>query len=275
MAERDGAGAKKDATVNVGNSLSSRLNNPASFGMPGRRRAQKGRSLNPHGKSSSAPAMGWYQQIWEKKYHLREKYRITSLTQVGAEKGPKTQLLSWRKTLPPPSHHSTNKKTKQRNKKSTLRAAKVRLLTGNFATGENIDAYLLLRVAETGSGNAAEFLNGNFLYMRPTKDAQSVYDLGVVDHSEVDMDDYHTMSRAGITHFTLSSEPEFTPLDVWEREYHLFNVIQFIPFFRKYRLWKSYTTWKKTVSIISAFLSSFNLMTDKTYKYYCNPGARR
>ena len=43
------------------------------------------------------------------------------------------------------------------------------------------------------------------------------------------------------------TEPEFTPLDVWEREYHLFNVIQFIPFFKKYRLWKSYTTWKKTV----------------------------
>ena len=83
--------------------------------------------------------------------------------------------------------------------------------------------------------------------MEPIKDAQSVYDLGVVDHSNVNMDDYHTMSRAGITHFTLSSEPEFTPLDVWEREYHLFNVIQFIPFFKKYRLWKSYTTWKKTV----------------------------
>ena len=57
-----------------------------------------------------------------------------------------------------------------------------------------------------------EFLNGNFLYMKPIKDAQSVYDLGVVDHTAVNMDDYHTMSRAGITHFTLNSEPEFTPL---------------------------------------------------------------
>ena len=40
--------------------------------------------------------------------------------------------------------------------------------------------------------------------MKPIKDAQSVYDLGVVDHTAVNMDDYHTMSRAGITHFTLN-----------------------------------------------------------------------
>ena len=92
-----------------------------------------------------------------------------------------------------------------------------------------------------------EFLEGNFLYMEPMKDAQSVYDLAVINHSETNPEDYHTMSRAGITHFSTGSEPEFTPLDVWEREYHLFNIIQTIPFFRKYRAWKSFTTWKKGV----------------------------
>ena len=92
-----------------------------------------------------------------------------------------------------------------------------------------------------------EFLEGNFLYMEPMKDAQSVYDLAVINHSETNPEDYHTMSRAGITHFSTGSEPEFTPLDVWEREYHLFNIIQTIPFFRKYRAWKSFMTWKKGV----------------------------
>ena len=92
-----------------------------------------------------------------------------------------------------------------------------------------------------------EFLDGNFLYIEPMKDAQSVYDLAVISHDAINPDDYHTMSRAGITHFTTDAEPEFTSLDVWEREYHLFNVIQYIPFFRKYRAWKSFTTWKKGV----------------------------
>jgi hypothetical protein len=270
MAEKEGAGAKKDATVNVANSLSSRLNNPASFGMPGRRRAQKGRSLKPRmGKSSSAPAIGvGGNKFGRKNITFKKNTKVNNFLNAGGktEKESKdaTIVVEEDATPPPPSPSTLDQieKTKLLLEIKNLNSSRTDSSKGaggkqqpqaisplarkhrripTFTESLNLD-----RAALT------EFLNGNFLYMRPTKDAQSVYDLGVVDHSEVNMDDYHTMSRAGITHFTLSSEPEFTPLDVWEREYHLFNVIQFIPFFRKYRLWKSYTTWKKTVSIISA-----------------------
>ena len=40
---------------------------------------------------------------------------------------------------------------------------------------------------------------------------------------------------------------EFTPLDQWEREYHLFQKILKIQLFRKYKAWKSYFIWRKNV----------------------------
>ena len=53
-----------------------------------------------------------------------------------------------------------------------------------------------------------EFLRGDFLYLKSNSDAVSVYDLHVVDHSEIERDlksntyfSYWTMSRAGLTQF--------------------------------------------------------------------------
>jgi hypothetical protein len=53
-----------------------------------------------------------------------------------------------------------------------------------------------------------EFLRGDFLYLKSNSDAVSVYDLHVVDHSEIESDlksnsyfTYWTMSRAGLTQF--------------------------------------------------------------------------
>ncbi len=48
--------------------------------------------------------------------------------------------------------------------------------------------------------------------------------------------DYHTFSRAGVTHFVGKGDSEFTSLEQWEREYKLFGQLHKIPFFKKYRL---------------------------------------
>jgi dynein heavy chain len=107
-----------------------------------------------------------------------------------------------------------------------------------------------------------EFLRGDFLYLKADNDAVSVYDLHVVDHEEIVRDQksgrpgsYWTMSRAGLTQFfhvvpdaigpDAEKDPEFTTLEVWERDFHIFNVIQGIRFFQQYPMWKTFRTWSK------------------------------
>ena len=107
-----------------------------------------------------------------------------------------------------------------------------------------------------------EFLRGDFLYLKGDSDAVSVYDLHVVNHDEVTADgksgmggSYWTMSRAGLTQFFHSKpdaigpdaqkDPEFTDLEIWERDFHIFNVIQGIRFFKQYPMWKSFRMWSK------------------------------
>ena len=89
--------------------------------------------------------------------------------------------------------------------------------------------------------------DGNFLYLQHTSSAnRSAYDLEIVDHSATKASEYYTLSRAGITHFH-GVDSEFTSLDPWEREYNLFNRMREIPFFAKYRAWKSFSVWKRNV----------------------------
>jgi len=107
-----------------------------------------------------------------------------------------------------------------------------------------------------------EFLRGDFLYLKSDHDAVSVYDLHVVDHEEIVKDQktglagsYWTMSRAGLTQFfhtvvgavgpDAQKDPEFTDLEVWERDFHIFNIIQGIRFFQQYPMWKTFRTWSK------------------------------
>jgi hypothetical protein len=98
-----------------------------------------------------------------------------------------------------------------------------------------------------------EFLTGNFLYLRtkntiPHFQGQSwgAYDLTPVEHFETDPSNYYTMSRSGVTHFQ-GTESEFTPLDAWEREYYLFNLMRRISFFDKYPRWKAFAVWKRHI----------------------------
>lgn len=90
---------------------------------------------------------------------------------------------------------------------------------------------------------------GSFLYLTHAQGSQcsgSAYDLMVVEHSDVDPDNYFTLSCSGMTHFT-GYNSDFTPLRQWEREFSLFHRIRCIPFFAKYCTWKTYSVWKKNV----------------------------
>jgi hypothetical protein len=75
-----------------------------------------------------------------------------------------------------------------------------------------------------------------FVYLRS---ADGPYDLEIVSHSQIDRNDYHTMSRAGVTHF-YKGDTEFTALDQWEREYFLHTRMMEVNFFKKFRAWKAY-----------------------------------
>ena len=64
-----------------------------------------------------------------------------------------------------------------------------------------------------------------FIYLAPSLVAANAeqcnpYDLDIVSHAEVNPRDFYTMSSAGVTHF-VDGSADFTPLDQFEREYHL------------------------------------------------------
>jgi dynein heavy chain len=90
-----------------------------------------------------------------------------------------------------------------------------------------------------------EETGGEFVYLT-YRDSSSYnpYKLRIVPYSKVDPADYFTMSAAGVAHF-VHGGAEFTPLEQWEHESKLYSVLMDIPLLRMYRLWKTYTTWKR------------------------------
>ena len=88
---------------------------------------------------------------------------------------------------------------------------------------------------------------GNFLYLSTRAGSGGMaYDLSVVEHADIDPEDYYTLSCSGLTHF-MGNASDFTPLERWEREYSLFNKMRSIGFFARYRKWKNFVWWKQTV----------------------------
>jgi dynein heavy chain len=129
-------------------------------------------------------------------------------------------------------------------------------MSATFQTSENTEDDILGITKPTGKTFTEslelderylqEFLAGNFIYLRPKQGLQrSAYDLECVEHFETNPKDYYTMSREGITRFS-NDESEFTSLTEWEKEYALFNGIRKIRFFDIYRVWKSFTQWKRS-----------------------------
>ncbi|KAH9277041.1 hypothetical protein BASA83_000559 [Batrachochytrium salamandrivorans] len=96
-----------------------------------------------------------------------------------------------------------------------------------------------------------------FIYMTPIKtllkpshSAFNPYNLQISEFSEINtrsFEGFYTMSSKGVTHFNNLGHGDFTPLQQWTREYHLFHSLLKIPFFSRYRQWKCFTLWKKTV----------------------------
>ncbi|RHY30280.1 hypothetical protein DYB32_004445, partial [Aphanomyces invadans] len=99
----------------------------------------------------------------------------------------------------------------------------------------------------------------SFLYLARAED--NPYKLVVVDHAAINVHDYYTMSRAGITHFC-DGVPEFTYLETFEREHYMFSLVREIPFFQKYRVWKQFRTWKTNVRAVKTALCKRVLTQD-------------
>eukprot|EP00842_Homolaphlyctis_polyrhiza_P002755 jgi/Hompol1/3480/HPOL_003262-RA len=96
-----------------------------------------------------------------------------------------------------------------------------------------------------------------FVYMIPIKTSVkrghpsfNPYNLHIVEFSEINtksVEGFYTASSEGITHFNNLGHGEFTPLKQWIREHKLFHSLLRIAFFSRYRLWKCFTLWKRTV----------------------------
>eukprot|EP00960_Hanusia_phi_P034146 750873-Hanusia_phi.AAC.1 len=95
-----------------------------------------------------------------------------------------------------------------------------------------------------------------FVYLRPYLPDEKLppaerftplnpYHLEVVQHSEINPDNYFTMSAHGVTQF-LQGKPSFTELGRWRKEFQIFMAIRKINVFRKYRVWKSYKSQRET-----------------------------
>lgn len=73
---------------------------------------------------------------------------------------------------------------------------------------------------------------------------ESPYDLILASFLKKNPDDYYTLSYRGIAHYN-KGEVNFLTLEDWEREAYLYKKFKMIPFFAKYRKWKSFAIWMK------------------------------
>uniref|UniRef100_A0A336LHG4 CSON012522 protein n=1 Tax=Culicoides sonorensis TaxID=179676 RepID=A0A336LHG4_CULSO len=92
--------------------------------------------------------------------------------------------------------------------------------------------------------------DNSFVYMTyvhpKTSEFFTPYTLAVVPYSKVNRDEYITMSRHGITYWS-ATESNFTELDVWMDEFEQYTKLMKINIFKKYRLWKSFKVWLKSI----------------------------
>ena len=70
------------------------------------------------------------------------------------------------------------------------------------------------------------------------------YDLVFTTFHQKNPLEYYTLSFRGISRF-YHGEVQFVSLEEWERENYLFKKFSSIPFFNKYRKWKTFSLWMK------------------------------
>lgn len=71
--------------------------------------------------------------------------------------------------------------------------------------------------------------------------------LRVVVHSKVNHSDYCTLSLRGMTRLREGKEAEFVELEQWIRDHNHFHQLLRTKTFATFRMWKAFSTWRKTV----------------------------
>ncbi|CAK92427.1 unnamed protein product (macronuclear) [Paramecium tetraurelia] len=70
------------------------------------------------------------------------------------------------------------------------------------------------------------------------------YDYQIVEFEDRNQKEYMTISAKGITYFQ-NDDATFLTIEEWQREAKLYQDLQKIDFFRKYKLWKNFFLWKR------------------------------
>jgi hypothetical protein len=89
---------------------------------------------------------------------------------------------------------------------------------------------------------------GGFLLLKKKPTATAIYQVSVAaGPTDVDPKDHCTLSLNGVTVVT-HGDAAFSTLARFEHEFEIFKaILRSIPFFRRFRLWKQFTVWKKGV----------------------------
>ncbi|KAM4809142.1 dynein axonemal heavy chain 6 [Rhinophrynus dorsalis] len=89
-----------------------------------------------------------------------------------------------------------------------------------------------------------------FLYMTSAVPKSSIdydtYNLRIVNHQNINKNDYFTISEKGVMHIC-SGEVLYLTIDRWKQEYLYHKALKKIPTFALFRKWKAFTVWRKNV----------------------------
>ncbi|XP_053317654.1 dynein axonemal heavy chain 6 [Spea bombifrons] len=89
-----------------------------------------------------------------------------------------------------------------------------------------------------------------FLYMTPAVQKSSIqydpYNLRIVNHKNINKNDYYTISERGVTHMC-DGEVLFLDMERWKQEYLYHKALKQIPTFALFRKWKAFNVWRKNV----------------------------
>uniref|UniRef100_T1J4J2 AAA+ ATPase domain-containing protein n=1 Tax=Strigamia maritima TaxID=126957 RepID=T1J4J2_STRMM len=77
----------------------------------------------------------------------------------------------------------------------------------------------------------------------------SPYKLKIVAYDKIIKDDFFTISSHGVTHYW-EKEVTFTDLNRWEKDYKLYRQLLTKTTFGKFRQWKAFKVWYKTVRFV-------------------------
>jgi len=144
-------------------------------------------------------------------------------------------------TLPPPPSKSSNEIVPISSKAGS----------GTSVNNDNIISFGLETFLESLALTSKQMINleaGGFVLLSRRPTATAIYQLKVANGpSDVDPNDHCTLSLNGVTVVT-HGDAVFTTLERFEHEYAVFKtILRSIPFFRRFRIWKQFTVWRKTV----------------------------